>query len=131
MPTDLRIVLPNRPGTTVGACETLGNRGINIEGVAADLRPGETWGYIHLLVEDGAAARAVLEEAGFDISGEHEVDVFEIENRPGALADLIRRYSEAGENIEILYMAGGSRVVVGTESMRRSISGVKVEDARY
>jgi hypothetical protein len=131
MPTDLRIVLPNRPGTTVGACEALGNKGINIEGVAGDLRPGDTWGYIHLLVEDAPAARVVLEEAGFDVSGEHEVDIFEIENRPGALAELIRKYSDMGENIEVLYMAGGSRVVVGTESMRRAISGVKVKDARY
>jgi hypothetical protein len=131
MPTDLRIVLPNRPGTTVGACEVLGNRGINIEGVAGDLRPGDTWGYIHLLVEDAREARAALEEAGFDVSGEHEVDLFELENRPGALAELIRRYSDADENIEVLYMAGGSRVVVGTESMRRDISGVKVKDARY
>jgi hypothetical protein len=131
MPTDLRIVLPNRPGTTVGACEVLGIEGINIEGVAGDLRPGEMWGYIHLLVEDARAARAALEEAGFDVSGEHEVDVFEIQNRPGALAELIRRYSDAGENIEVLYMAGGSKVVVGTEGMRREISGVKIEDARY
>jgi hypothetical protein len=131
MLTDLRIVLPNRPGTTVGACEALGNKGINIEGVAGDIRPGDMWGYIHLLVEDARGARAALEEAGFDVSGEHEVDVFELENRPNALAELIRKFSDAEQNIEVLYMAGRSRIVVGTESMRRDITGVKVEDARY
>lgn len=58
MPMDLRIVLPNRPGAALQVFGALAAEGINIEGVSGDIRPGERWGYIHILVEDGPRPNA-------------------------------------------------------------------------
>ncbi|MDQ3985490.1 MAG: amino acid-binding protein [Actinomycetota bacterium] len=130
MPTDLRIVLPNRPGMLLRACEAVAEAGVNVDGICGDLRPGETWGYLHILVENAERTRTALNEAGFEISSEHDVDVLDVEDRPGAMVEAFRKYSDAGENLEVIYFAGRDRLVIGTESMRRHVPGVKVKDAR-
>ena len=130
MLTDLRLVLPNRPGTMITALETIARAGINVEAIAGDLRPGEIWGYLHVLVRDGSAARRAVEDAGFQVSSEHEVEVLDVEDRPGALVEVFRSFAHEGRNLEVVYMANG-RVVVGTEDMRKAVLGVRVEDARY
>lgn len=130
MLTDLRLVLPNRPGTMIAALDAIARAGINVEAIAGDLRPGEMWGYLHVLVRDGSAARQAVEDAGFQVTSEHEVQVLDVDDRPGALVDAFRSFSKDGRNIETAYMANG-RVVVGTEDMRRSVLGRRIEDARY
>ena len=131
MPTDLRVVLPNRPGALVEALTALGEAGVNIDSFCGDLRPGERWGFLHLLVEDPSDARVALERAGFEVTGEHEVDVVGVEDRPGALAQAVKSYSDEGRNIEVLYTASSGRVAIGTEDMQRPRYGVRMKDARY
>ena len=131
MSVDLRVVLPNRPGALLDALGAIAEAGITVDGASGDLRPGEKWGYMHVLVADGETARAALEGRGFEVSGAHDVDVLILENRPGALADAVRTYSERGESIEVFYMTTEGAVVVGTEAMRKPMLGVRVEDARY
>jgi hypothetical protein len=131
MLTDLRIVLPNQPGTLVAFCEALAESGLNVEGVAGDIRPGETWGFIHIVVEDCAAAKEIAEDMGLQITSEHEVELTSLENRPGALAETLRAYRERQENIEVLYFGSNNQLVVGSESMRKEKPGVRVEDAEY
>jgi hypothetical protein len=104
--------------------------GVNVEGVCAEMRPGETWGYVHLLVEDGEGSKAAIEKAGFEVRGLNDVEVFDIENRPGALAEAVGRFSDEGLNIEVLYFAG-AKLVIGAENMHKDIPGVRMEDARY
>jgi hypothetical protein len=128
---DLRVVVPNRPGTVVQALTALAENGVNIESFCADLRPGETWGYLHLLViGESQPACAALAEVGFEVVSEHDVDVIEVENRPGGLADAVRRYSDDMRNIEVLYTARDGRVIVGTEDMQKERPGVRMKDAR-
>lgn len=131
MACDLRVVLPNRPGALVSACEAVAAAGINVDAICGDLRPGETWGYLHLLVDDGTGARKVLEEAGFEVTSDHHVDIVEIEDRPGELVKAFRKFSERGENLEVVYLAGDTRVVIGSENMRPDMPGVKMTDAKY
>jgi hypothetical protein len=128
---DLRVVLPNRPGSVLEALTALADKGINIESFCGDLRPGESWGYVHILVTDAERARAVLGELGFEVVSEHDVDVISVENHPGGLADAVRRYSDEMRNIEVLYTARDGRVVIGTEDMQKPRPGVRVKDARY
>ena len=128
---DLRVAVPNRPGSSLELFDALGRANVDIAGCCGDIRPGETWGYLHFLVEDGAAARAAMEAAGVEITSEHVVEVVEVEDRPGALADAARLYSDAGRNIEVIYIDGRGRVVIGTEDMQPQRLGVKVKDARY
>jgi hypothetical protein len=131
MAVDLRVVVPNRPGALMQALTALADAGINIESFCGDIRPGERWGFLHLLVEDAAAARLALEHEGLEVGSEHDVDVVPVEDRPGALAEAVARYSSAGRNIEVLYTASTGHIVVGTEDMQQPRPGVRMEDVRY
>jgi hypothetical protein len=131
MAVDLRVVLPNRPGTVIQVLEAVASEGINVEGFCGDIRPGERWGYIHLLVEDGPAATRAIERAGYEVTGEHKVDILKLDDEPGALAKAAARYSREGRNMEVLYVASGSRIVIGTEDMQDERLGVRMKDARY
>lgn len=131
MAVDLRIVVPNRPGTAAEMCAAIARAGINIDGFSGDLRPGEQWGYLHVLVEDGPGARRAVEDIGFEVLHERRAELVEIEDRPGALAEVLRSYSDEGINIDVLYMASGGRLVVSTEEMLEDRPGVKMGDAKY
>lgn len=130
MPADLRIVLPNRPGALASTLQCLANAGITVESACGDLRPGERWGYLHLLVEDGDAARAVLEGERIEVVSHHDVEVLDLEPGTGALLDALRTYTDRGENVEIVYMTGDTRWVIGTEAMLKEIPGVRVTGTR-
>jgi hypothetical protein len=130
VPTDMRLVMANRPGALTSALEAIAKAGINIQGTAGDLRPGEQWGYIHILVDDPETARRTIEAVGFEVTSVHEVDVLALQDSPGAILEAVKPYGEAGDNIEVFYMAHDS-LVVGTETMRKPIPGTKMKDARY
>lgn len=133
MPKDMRLIIPNRPGTGGQTLDALADAGINLEGLCVDLRPGDKWVYVHMLIEDSDAekARSTLETLGVQVASEHDVAVKKLRNEPGAIANLLHEYADKGENVEILYTITGDRVVVGTEAMRAPIKGVRVEDAKY
>lgn len=111
MATDLSISIEDRPGALGAVGETLGNANVNIQGVAA--LGGHDGGHVHLLVEDGAAARSALEAAGVSVEAEREAVVLDVgdDDRPGKLAELAFRVADAGINLVACYVATGSRLV--------------------
>ena len=127
MAFDLRVVLPNRPGALLEACAALADAGVPLEGFAGDLRPGERWGYLHVLVTDLAAATKALESTGFEVTSSHDVDVLDVDRHTGALAEEVARYSEEGRNIEVVYIATGGKVVIGTDDMQKERPGIRME----
>jgi hypothetical protein len=131
MATDLRIVIPNQPGRAARLLEALAEAGVNLGGICGDIRPGETWGFMHLLVEDADVAAGIVEAQGMQITSRHAVHIHELEDRPGAIAETLRSYREKGENVEVIYTIAADRMVVGTDLMREEIQGVRVEDAKY
>ncbi len=128
MSTDLRIIVPNRHGAALAVFEAVGGADVNIEGVCGDLRQGETWGYVHVVTEDGERARAAIVSAGFEVDAEQRVELIDLEDRPGALADLMRPFRDEGRSISVLYIATNTRVVIGTEDMREDRPGIKMAD---
>ena len=76
MSTDLGVRVADSPGGLADVGEALGNAGINIEGLCG-IGLGDR-GVIHVLVEDGAAARTALEGAGITVESEAEALVSEI-----------------------------------------------------
>ena len=131
MAVDLRVVLPHRPGTFLGVCDALAKEDINVEGFSADLRPGEKWGYAHFLFTDATRAIEIIQDLGLEILDVHDVEVIKSENRPGSLAEIVRAYSSRGENIEVLYTAADNNIVIGTEAMRRPMSGINIQESGY
>jgi hypothetical protein len=121
MPTDVTVVLQDEPGQLAKLGGAAGAAGVNIGGMCAFT--GEGRGIIHLLVDDGAAERAVaaLTEAGLGVAGQREVLVVDIEDKPGSLGELARELAEANVNIELLYTTfGGVKVVIATDDLENA-----------
>ncbi len=124
MSHDLTINVESRPGTVAELGEILGNAGINVDGVAG-LDAGGT-ATVHLLVADGASAREALAAAGVECGPEREVEVVTIVDQPGEMGRHLRRIADAGVDLDLVYLATGTRLVIGSpdpEGLRRAISG--------
>jgi hypothetical protein len=115
MTTDLTIGLVHRPGSLAAACEALGLAGVNIEGAAGfvvDDRP-----VLHVLVADAERACRALIDGGFDILDRRPVLVLPVDNSPGAAGRLLRRASDRGANLDLLYTTLDGRVVAGAADL--------------
>jgi hypothetical protein len=115
MATDLTVVLEDRPGTLAALGEALGSADVNVEGVCGVRTEGQ--GIVHVLVEDAAAARSAIEQAGLQVREEREVVVVDVEDRPGALGQAARRIAAAGGNLDLVYLATNTRLVVGADDL--------------
>jgi hypothetical protein len=118
VPTDLTVILDDRPGELARLGEVAGAAGVNIQGLAAFT--GEGRGVVHVLVADEQAARAAeeLRRAGMGIADEREVLVVDIDDRPGSLGELARELAEASVNIDLAYTTfGGVRIVIATDDL--------------
>ncbi len=101
----------NRPGALADLAEALGERGINISGVA-----GAAWddsGAIGLITNDDAGTRSVLDGRN---AAYREVDLVAagMEDKPGTLGMAARKLAERGVNIEAIMPTGmqGTKVTV-------------------
>lgn len=113
MTTDLTIGLANRPGSLGAACEALGRAGVNIEaacGVVVDERAE-----LHVLITDAERATRTLIDAGFVILAQRQVVALAVENQPGAAATLLRRLTDAGVSLDLIYTTLDGRVVLGAD----------------
>jgi hypothetical protein len=121
MPTNVTVILHDRPGELARLGEVTGTAGANIRGLAAFT--GESRGVIHLLFddEDVPRARAALEQAGMGIADEREVLVVDVDDRPGTLGELARELADASVNIELAYTTfGGVKLVVATDDLENA-----------
>ncbi len=118
MATDLTIHLEDRPGTLAQLGQALGAAGVNVDGICGIATEGR--GVIHLLVEDAGAARGALEAAGIRTERERDVLVWEVEDKPGVLGELTRRIADAGVNIDLIYLATATRLVIGADDLDRA-----------
>ncbi|MFQ5526956.1 MAG: ACT domain-containing protein [Thermoanaerobaculia bacterium] len=115
MPTDLTVMLPNRPGALAEMGEALAKAGVNIDGFCA-VTTAET-GEIHLLVEDADTASQALGGAGMGVRRHQEVLVVSAEDKPGGLGEIMRRIANAGGNVGLAYLATETRVVIGADDL--------------
>jgi len=115
---DLAIALENRPGALAALGEALGRAGISLEGGGAWVVGGV--GIAHFLVENGIAARKVLEAAGIRVLEHREVVVQRLkQDVPGQLGLLTRRMAEAGVNIEVLYSDHDHQLILVVDDVAR------------
>jgi hypothetical protein len=121
MATDLRVVVEDRPGGLAAVGEALGSAGINIDGLCG-VGLGDR-GVIHVLVEDGAAARAALEAAGLDVETESEPLVSDVSSgagTPGTMGRMARAIADAGVNLQAVYIATNNRAVAVTDDNEKA-----------
>jgi hypothetical protein len=110
---DLTVNLKNVTGTAASVAETLGEAGINIEGMAS-ISAGKT-AEMHVLVADSQAARQALKDAGIECGADREVDVLPIVDAPGELGRYLRRIADAGVNVKFMYLATNTRLVIAAD----------------
>lgn len=101
----------NRPGALADLAEALGERGINISGVA-----GSAWdddGAIGLITNDDAGTRSVLDARSAEYR-EMELVAAGMEDKPGTLGAAARRLADSGVNIGAVMPTGmqGTKVTV-------------------
>jgi len=124
MATDLTVILRNVPGTIADAGDAAGRAGVNIDGVGGFECGGE--GVMHVLVQDADAARRAFEGAGLEVRAEREVLVVDIDDRPGEMGRTMRRIADADVNVDLVYLATGTRLVIGAgdvEAARAALAG--------
>ena len=118
MTKDLTVKLEDRPGTLADMGEALGKAVINMDGICGVHCEDET--AIHILVEDAGGARRALEASGIEVSDERDVLVLEVEDRPGVVGSVARSIANAGVNIELVYLAANTRLVIGVDDLDKA-----------
>jgi|SRR5256712_2444484 len=115
---DLTIELDEKVGSVAAAAEALGKAGVNIEGICGFVVGGKGIG--HVLVADPTKAREALQGAGARVTGEQDVLVLDIEDKPGSLGKLTRKIADAGVNLNAVYLATKTRVVIGARDIEKA-----------
>ena len=118
MPTDLTVILHDKPGELARVGEVTGEAGIHIRGMAAFT--GDGHGVVHVLVDDEEVSRAVaaLKAAHMKVADEREVLVVDVGGAPGSLGELGRELAEANVNVELAYPTfTREQLVIATDDM--------------
>lgn len=119
---DLVVLLDDVPGELRRLAHTLGNAGINIEGLAALTGQGQS--VVHLLVAEHERALMALAAADLDARAAHDAVVVNLPDRPDALASCLESVAAAGINVSLSYLAVGTRaetrLVLVTEDPSRT-----------
>ena len=96
----LTVFVENKQGTVVSVTDTLAAHNINIR--ALSIAETEGFGILRLIVNDEAAAEAILKEEGYLIKITGVVGV-KIGDQPGKLSAALKVLDDCKINIEYLY----------------------------
>jgi hypothetical protein len=111
---DFAIVAPHNTGSLANLAEEMGRENINIEGLCALEHNGDV--VFHLLTTDKDATTRAISKVGYKVTGQTEVIVERVEDRPGMLGKVTRRIADAGINLTTVYLATDTRLVLGSEN---------------
>ena len=100
--TQLALFLDNRPGTLARVCDALARAKINIYAIATSDTVDHS--VLRMVLSDPRKALILFEEHG-TLVVESEVLMIEGDNKPGSLARVAHKLSEANINIEYCYCA--------------------------
>jgi len=110
---DFQVTLDkDRPGTLAKATTAIANAGINIEGFC------EVDGQFHIVTSDPTGTKRALESAGYKVR-ETDVVVFPAEDRPGFLADVLKRITDDEINVSVAYTLANTRIAIGADQVSK------------
>lgn len=118
MTKNITVLLEDHPGALAALGETLGNAGVNIDGICGVRCEGK--GLVNLLVEKSADAVEAIMNSGMKIVEEREVLVLSIEDKPGELGGIARKLAEADVNINLLYLTASMDLVIGVDHIEHA-----------
>ena len=124
MAVDLVIDVENTPGALAQVATAISDAGVNIA-AATFVGPGDR-AEIHILVPHAEAVKHALAISHVAVTGDRQVVVVDVEDRPGVLADLTRKIAKAGVNLDLVYVATRNRIVFGAEDLAALRAAVEV-----
>ena len=65
-----------------------------------------------------------MRAAGYEVVQDRDVIVHELEDVPGSAGAALRRIADAGANLELVYIAAGTRLVLGVDDLEAARSAL-------
>jgi hypothetical protein len=100
---DFAIHVTHRPGEIARIAGALGRKGVNIKSVAGMTVANQA--LIRILTDEVEEARSALQESNIRFE-ESELATVLLENKAGELAEVASKLSNAGVNLEAMYVVG-------------------------
>jgi len=119
MAQDFMVMLPNRPGVLANLSSRMEKAGITIEGISGTQYQDKV--VLHLLFDKEDEASALLRKNKITIMSTREVLVVEIVDKPGELGKITQKMANAEVNIDFVYLATKSRLVLGVDDPEAAI----------
>jgi len=114
--SNLVVELKNEPGQLAKIAKAISDAGVNLA-AATCLGKGKI-AELHILVPHSEPVyRALANTHGPSVTREREVVVVQAQDRPGELSELAHKVAAAGINLDLVYIATNSRVVLGAQDI--------------
>lgn len=113
----LTVFLENQTGRLAEVAKILKDRDINLQGFSTT--EARDYAILRLMVSNVESARKLLKESGYTT---HQADVIciEIQDRPGALYEILDILAKEGINIDYIYVISGSRIILSVADISRT-----------
>lgn len=96
----ISVFLENRKGRLAEVTRVLGNNNLNIRSIL--LADTSDFGMLRMIIDRPDVAYMVLKEQHYTLQ-EDDVFAVEVVDHPGALAEMLKGFADAGVNVEYLY----------------------------
>ena len=121
----LSVFLENRPGTLDEALAVLKKADINME--ALSLADTSEFGVMRIIADKPDEAKQAMKQAGYT-SIVNDVISVELKSEVGYLADIVKKISDAGVNIEYMYAApseeSSAKMIIKTDDAAKAQSAI-------
>lgn len=97
------ILVADTPGALANTCEILAKGAINIKAIASELKSGKA--LIKIVTDDESSTRAALTREHAEFT-ESEILNIKLVNQPGELLKVLRKLTNAGINLQSIYILG-------------------------
>lgn len=114
MATEFKVILQDQPGTLARLGSVLGDARVNIEAIQGMSREGES--LVQFVPSEPGRAAHALDAAGIPYTS-REVLIVRVLDQPGMLGDVALVMSEAGINIDAVYVTTRGHVVLGVDDL--------------
>lgn len=116
--------MPNKPGALTRLAALFADKGINILGIASEVRDDS--GLVRIALENDAEVSAILSPAGFSSVETHILSV-EVDDKPGELLRIAAALAEGKVNITTVYgtsVAGAatSRILIAAQNTDKALT---------
>ncbi len=117
------VFMPNKPGALTRLAALFSEKGINILGIASEVRDDS--GLVRIALENDAEVSSILSKAGFSSVETHILSV-EVDDKPGELLRIAAALADGKINITTVYgtsVSGAktSRILIAAQNTDKAL----------